>query len=70
MMTYTNDLPSSLLKLETEQRLSQLGCAVTAGKSTVSFAGRMPRREKESKSARSSGGQMFATALSKAQSKD
>ena len=29
-MIYTNELPSNLLLTETVQRLSQLGCAVTA----------------------------------------
>jgi len=31
-MTYTNDLPSSILMRETNMRLFQLGCAVTADK--------------------------------------
>ena len=31
-MTYTNELPSNLLLKETNMRLFQLGCAVTADK--------------------------------------
>lgn len=34
-MTYTNELPSSLLLKETNMRLFQLGCAVTADKKTT-----------------------------------
>ena len=35
IMTYTNDLPSNLLLMETFSRLQQLGCAVTAGQKTA-----------------------------------
>lgn|GEM_PF-6578515 len=34
-MTYTNELPSSLLLKETNMRLFQFGCAVTADKKTA-----------------------------------
>jgi len=34
-MTYTNDLPSSILMRETNMKLFQLGCAVTADKKTA-----------------------------------
>ena len=69
-MTYTNDLPSAILSMETEQRLRQLGCAVTAGKNTRSSAGRMPLCGTAKEKARAGGGRMFATAFAKAQSDD
>ena len=69
-MIYTNDLPASILSLETEQRFTQLGCAVTADRNTYASADRMPRRGKPKQSASSGGGRVFAIALNKAQSKD
>ena len=45
-MIYTNDIPSAILTMETEQRLLQLGCAVTAGQKTA---------RKQEQSARASG---------------
>jgi hypothetical protein len=67
-MIYINDIPSAILSMETEQRLLQLGCAVTAGKTTASSAGRMSRRAKAKQSALSGGGRAFAIAYGKAQS--
>ena len=46
IMTYTNELPSNLLSMETFMRLSKLGCAVTAGQKTA---------RKQEQSARASG---------------
>ena len=69
-MIYTNDLPSGILTLETEQRLRQLGCAVTAGKNAPASALRMPRSGKAKKAALSGGGIAFVPVYGKAQSDD
>jgi len=69
-MNYTNDLPSGILIQETEQRLHQLGCAVTAGKNALASATRMPRGGQAKKAAPAGGGRVFTPAYGKAQSDD
>lgn len=69
-MNYKNELPSRILVQETEQRLRQLGCAVTAGKNAPASAARMPRGGKAKKAAPAGGGIAFVPVYGKAQSDD
>lgn len=66
-MTYTNDLPSNILSMETSMRLHQLGCAVTAGKETASPAEQKSRGKAAAMSAFTAIGHIPAQAFGKAQ---
>ena len=67
-MTYTNDLPSNLLLAETVQRLSQLGCAITADSNRAHNRERNTRNSEASNRARRSGAHPIALAYGKAAS--
>ena len=67
-MIYTNDLPSGILTLETEQRLHQLGCAVTAGQTATGIRERNPRAKDAGKRTRQGGTRAFALVYGKAAS--
>ena len=54
-MIYANDLPSTIVLMETYLRLSQLGCAVTAGKETASRENRAGKSQREYQSVCASG---------------
>ncbi len=66
-MIYVNELPSSILSMETSMRLLPLVCAVTADKQPASFKGRMIPGKEAAKGARMSTGRFPAPAYGKAQ---
>ena len=67
-MTYTNDLPSNLLLMETFSRLQQLGCAVPAGQTAPGPRERTPRAKDAGKRPRQGGTRAFALVYGKAAS--
>lgn len=67
-MIYTNELPSNLLLAETFTRLSQLGCAVTAGQTATGTRERNTRTKDAGKRTRQSGTRAFALAYGRAAS--
>ena len=67
-MIYKNELPSILLLAETFTRLSQLGCAVTAGQTATGTRERNTRAKDAGKRTRQSGTRAFALAYGKAAS--
>ena len=68
IMTYTNDLPSNLLLMETFSRLQQLGCAVTAGQTATGIRERNPRAKDAGKRTRQGGTRAFSLVYGKAAS--
>ena len=67
-MTYINDIPSNLLMKETNMRLRELGCAVTAGQTATGIRERNPRAKDAGKRTRQGGTRAFALVYGKAAS--
>ena len=67
-MTYINDIPSALLMEETNMKLRELGCAITADSNRAHNRERNTRNSEASNRARRSGAHPIALAYGKAAS--